>query len=694
MKHQYFKRRWSVLIGFGTLCLICLMLWPLVSVNYNLSAYLPESSQTRQAMAVIDEEFGLSGAAQVMVEDVSFQEAVALKEQIAKVKGVKSVIFADDMIDAYQPLEQADPALLEQYYKEDAALFQVEFLQDDYSLETEAALDGIRAIVGEGASFSGSSVNAVAMRDATVNELATISLFLMPIFIGILILSSSSWLEPLLYLAVIGVSVLINMGTNLALGDISFITQMTAALLQLAISMDYSLFLLHRFRECRGQGLEPAKAMHMALRESRSSLFASCLTTVAGFVALMFMQYGIGADMGLVLGKGIVISLLCVLFLLPPLALVCVKGLDRTAHRSFLPRFEKLGRGILKARWPILALALLVAIPAFLGQGANRFVYGETSLLVSEGTQIAQEQEKIAQRFGTYNPLVVLVEKGDRGKENQLAQALVAREDVRQVQSLATSVGVGIPDEMLPAGVLEQFEGPHYARMVVMLDLPQESEETYAAVEQIKGTLQSYYPDGYVVLGQPTSITEIKALVESDYTIVNAVAIGIVALIILFTFRSLLLPVLLVFVIQLSIWINMCIPYFQGAAISFIGYMIVSAIQLGATIDYAILLTNRYLDFRRIQDKRAAAVSAVAASAGTILTSAGILCAVGLTEGFVSSIPGVSDLGMLIGRGAALSGILVMALLPQLLVLFDKAIGKTTWHWRRKKQQSLEKGKA
>lgn len=672
------KRRKFILILFSIITFLSIFLIPVVQVNYNMSEYLPEDMPTKKAMEILDTEFGLNGSAQVMVTGVSIPQAKEIKDKISLVEGVKSVTWLDDMADIRKPIEILDQKVVDGFYKDGAALYQVVFVEDDYSLKVGAALDKIQSVAGGNVAIRGPAVAAKAVRETTSKEIITIVAFVLPVFLLILLLSTSSWFESLLFIAVIGISVIINMGTNFIFGKVSFMTQMSAAVLQFAIAMDYSIFLLHRFAEERATGAGIEDSMRRALYKSFSAISASSLTTVAGFVALMFMRYRIGLDMGLVLAKGILFSLICVLLVLPAMAIMSDKLIERTHHRSFLPSFKKFGHVIVKMRYIIVALLLLIIIPAYRGQSANHFLYGESSIALSEGSELSTEETLITGIFGSYNPVVLLVPTGNIAKETAVARKLELLDSVGSVQALVTIADSAIAREMLPQKVVDQFETANYSRMIITLNTEVESDAAFKAIDQLTELIKSYYGEDYVLVGASASVQDIKTVVEVDFTTVNLISILAVAFILLFTFRSLLLPGILILVIEASIWINMSIPYFMNSSLNFIGYMIVSAIQLGGTIDYAILLTDRYMDNRKTLEKKEAAAKAVSDAGRSILTSAGILCSAGFILGQVSSIAGISELGTLIGRGALLSSLMVFILLPQLLVIFDRVIQWTT----------------
>lgn len=665
--------RMPIIITFCVLLLVSIWLSTKVEVNYDMSRYLPDDMNTSRALEIVEEEFGLSGSARLMVKNVTQDEAAALKPQLAAVEGVKSVSWMDD----FAPLAQLGGIDLEtledSFYKDNCALFTIQFTEDNYSSLTADAIDELLSIGGEEAYASGPAMNAKFMREGSSSDVLRIILICIPIILLILVLTMTSWFEPILLIVTIGVSVVINMGTNAFMTNISFITQMCMAVLQFAITMDYSIFLLHRFSEERGAGLEPVDAMKKALSKSASTLLASCLTTVAGFVSIMFMRYRIGFDVGFVLAKGVIISLICVIALLPALILLTEKVLDKGRHKPFIPPLTRFGKLTVKLRFVILPIFILLLIPAIYGQQNANFLYGESALSSSEGSVSLAHDEEITSVFGKKNDLVIIVPAGDSQSELQLSIELNQIDNIDSIQSLPLLIPSSIPLEYVPASYKREFQSENYSRIMLNIAAPEESEESLTAVEEV-GRLTGDYYDEYYLLGQSSSVYDIKDATSSDYTVVTIILIGLVLLILIITFKSLALPVILVFVIQGAIFINMAVPYFGGGTLIFLGYMIVSSLQLGATIDYAILLTKRYIENRESMGKKEAAIKAVSDSGLSIITSAGILTAAGFTVGFASSLDGIAQLGILIGRGALLSGLTVLIILPQLLVVADRIL--------------------
>lgn len=600
-------------------------------------------------------------------------------------------------------LDQFGP-MLEMFYSEagklgNYALYQVTFTGSDYDDSTMDAIDDIRALSSE----ENVSVSLVGNSATTYNSIqlvtkeTTISMIVAGVIvIIILLLTTTSYWEPVLLLLTIGSAILLNMGTNgivhyiTGADGISYMTQGVSSVLQLALTMDYCIYMLHRFKEEKKKGLRSNEAMVEAIVASFSPVSASSLTTIASFVALMFMSYRLGLDMGFVLAKGTVFSLICVFFLMPALILYTEKLIDKTEHKTFNLSFRKFSKGLVKSRFYVPFIIIALIVPCVYFQAHNTFTYGPEASLGGTGSTIAQDKEAMEKIFGKQNQIVVLtpIEYYNNGTEAQMADALSKVDGVSQVQSLAVLDAQGFTS-MMPEKFIEQFKAngdeSKYTRVIVFLDAPEEGELTTRIVEDLQSVVNTYTEGGEkaYLLGISSSTLEIKALVNADYDIITYVSLGLVALIVLITFKSIMIPIILLVVIQGSIYINMAIPYLMGDSMVFVGYMLISSILLGATIDYAILLTSRYMEHRRTMNKFDAVQHALADSSRTLITSAGILTAAGLAVEFVSTLPATKVFGAAIFRGGICSFALVLVLLPQLLLLCDKLIQYTTLHGRK-----------
>lgn len=576
------------------------------------------------------------------------------------------------------------------FYNQNCALFQVSFVESDYSERTIQAIKKIREL-DEPTYLSGNASNVANSVSVVNKETFKGMAIAFVIIIVILIFTSASYMEPVILLIVIGVSVLINMGTNIFMGSISYMTKGVSALLQVALTIDYAIFLIHRYREEKTKAEDVKVAMSNALAESFGPILASSLTTIAGFVAIMFMKYKIGLDMGVVFAKGILISLIAVFLLMPALLIIFNQWIEKLEHRTFKFEFKPFAKFLKKARLIIPIIFLLMIIPAFKIQQNNSYVYGNEASLGSKGSSLLVEKEEIETIFGSQNQAVILIPKEVAKKQelkisNDLLNHPVLKDKI-SVQSASLIQNSGMND-FLPNSFMKNFESENYNRIVLYLNAPEEGEETTKIISEIRGVLKQNDVKTYYLLGNSPSTLEIQTQVNSDYWKITLISIVLVAIIILFTFKSVLIPVILVFVIQSSIWMNMAIPALTHSPLIFIGYMIVSTVQLGATIDYAILFTNRYLEGRKSMEKFDAMIYAVKNSFISILTSGGILCISGFVISEASTLPAISIFGTLIGRGTICSVLLVLILLPEILVLLDRLV--LTSMFRRKQKLVLD----
>ncbi len=662
-----------VVFLFIGLAAVCALLSRGVSINYSFTDYLPKEAQSTKALEILEDEFVQSVPnARVMINGVSPEEALVYKQSLASIDGVSDVIWLDDVMDLKTPLETADSKTVDDYYKDGSALFSLT-VEKGYEV---SATDKIYELVGEDNAVSGSAVNTAAAMKMTGSETRTAMIIAIPVIILVLILSTTSWLEPALYMIAIGISVLINMGTNLIFGEISFISNAISPILQLAVSLDYAIFLLHSFEAHRQKTDDVNEAMRLAVRQAFSSVAASAATTLFGFLALVFMDFRIGADLGIVLAKGIVLSFLSVIVFLPPLTLLCLKLIDRTKHKKILPHGNRVGKIVPRLGIPALILVLLIIAPTFLAQSSNNFSYG-TSLLGAAG-RTGDDTAEINERFGQSTVVVLLVPRGDPARESLLCRELESEPHVTGILSYATAVGPEVPGEFLDSAITEQFYSENYSRIIVYTDTAEEGDLAFAVVERVQGMARAYYGDAVYSSSQSVTMYDMKNVVTRDNQVVNYIAIGAIFLVLLVTFRSATLPLILLITIEAAIWINLSYPYFVGNELVYIGYLIINTVQLGATVDYAILFTNHYISNRKTLPKKAAVRETLGQVFGSILTSATILSLAGFALKITSTNQIVSEMGQLLGRGTIIAFLMVLVFLPAALSLFDRIIEKTT----------------
>lgn len=661
------SHRKLVIAVYAIAFIVCAICKGFIAVDYDMNDYLPEESASTVALDLMDEEFdGGVPNARVMIRDVTVPEALEYKEKIRAVDGVTDVTWLDDAASVDEPLEMIDADTVETYYKDGNALLSVTIDKDK---RTEAVSD-IREIIGEGNAMTGSAVSTAAATTSTVSQISKISVIAVLFVILVLILTTDSWFEPVVVMAGLGVAIVINAGSNLIFGEISFVTNAAGTILQLAVSLDYSVFLIHRFTECRKETNDPKEAMVNALMMSTSSILSSGLTTVIGFLALCLMQFQIGPDLGRALAKGIAISLVTVFTFMPCLILATYQWLDKMQHRPFLPSFLGFGRAVQKVMIPVLVVFVIAIVPSYLASNANSFYYG-ASHIFNEKTKTGADTAEIEEIFGKRDTYVLMVPKEDKALQKELSDALHDIPQVKSILSYVDTVGMEIPESYLDADTYAKLCSDTYTRMVISVDAAYEGDETFSLVEAIRNTAEDYYPGNWYLAGEGVSTYDLMDTITKDMVKVNFVAIAAVFVVLLLTMRSVVLPVLLVLAIETAIWINLAIPYFADQTIFYIAYLIISSIQLGATVDYAILLTERYREYRQTYDKKDAITNTIAAVTVSILTSGSTLTVVGFLLGIISTHGLLSQLGFFLGKGTLCSLVIVLFALPGMLYLFD-----------------------
>jgi predicted RND superfamily exporter protein len=764
------KRKWF-LVCFLVLAIAGAVASFLVKVNYDMTVYLPKNAETTKAMEIMYEEFGDNGTITVMIPDVDLSEALSVKTEIVAVQNIKGVIWLDTVLleykgayeymtgatvsdeqflqfifSLYNNPEMIPPEMLpmlsvfDGFYKDGKALYQVTFIGSAFDASTVAAIDEIKEIVGN-ANMAGAAASSYAMQTAIEKELGRALIIIIPALLLILFIATTSFFDPFIFIAVIAIAILLNIGTNFLLGSISYLTNSIAMVFQLAISMDYAIFFLHTFKAQRKKGLSATDGAKAALAKSLSPISASSLTTIAGFLAMLFMRYTIGFDMGIVMAKAIVFSLLSVFLFMPGFVVFTSKAIDKLEHRSILSFFkrkqkvsqstnsdvplanleqrfengsiltaiatvdsvakplseaipkdsdasvkikptfgERFAGGIVKLRYILPVIFIVVAVLAFFGQNNNDFQYGQLATAGGEGSTLMTDKIKIEETFGSQNNAVILLSNNYADKEYDLTVKLLGltldgKNYITSAQSYSFLAVLGD----VPAYMESQFLGDHYRRIILVVDTPEESDEAFAVADEMRRLMDIEMPDGgYYIMGDTLTTQDIKTINESDYSLVILLTLVFILTILLVTFRSPMIMIILGIVIQGAIWINMSIPFLLSEPLVFLGYLIASCIQMGCTIDYGILLSSNYNDYRKSTNKKSAAIQAFLSTIGAITTSAAILATVGFVVGMTGTTPAVASLGMLLGRGTIISYLAMMFVLPQLLVLFDKPIRLST----------------
>lgn len=672
MKEKFFKK----VIQFRVLLILLFLvaaIWGayakgLVQVNYDMNDYLPATSLSTVSLQKMNREFeGKVPNARVAIKNASYATALQYKEKIEDIDGVENVTWLDDQNVMDMPLELLDQDTVESYYKDKTALYTVTISEE----KVNQTVPAIRKIIGNKNTMTGSAVSTAIATASTVSEIQKISVIAILIVLTVLVLTTTSYLEPLIVLFGIGVAVMINAGTNLLFGEISFVTNAAGSILQLAVSLDYSVFLIHRFQECKKEYSDPKEAMLHALCKSTSSILSSGLTTVIGFLALLFMRFEIGPDLGKALAKGIAISLLTVFLFMPGIILIFHKWMDRTSHKKFLPSFMKFGTVVSKITIPLACLFCLIIVPSFYLSNQNSYYYG-SSHIFGKGTQYGDDTAYIEDTFGIKDTYILMVPCNDDKKERALVQSLKKAENIISVTSLADMLGPALPRQMLPDTLISKLRSKHYDRILLSVGVDYEGEETFALVKEIRKQEKASYGNDYYLAGQGVSTYDLMDTITADMVKVNLVAIGAVFVVLLLTMRSLTTPIVLVLTIETAIWINLTIPYLQHKPLFYIAYLIISSIQLGATVDYAILFSDRYHECLQTYSPKESIIHTLSQTTTSILTSGIVMVTVGFLLGIISTHGLLSQLGYLLGKGTICSLISVLFVLPGLLYLLQR----------------------
>lgn len=673
------RHRRAVIAGFALFTLLCALCIPFVHINYDLASYLPKETNSTQAIELMEEVYDTDlPNARLYAQGITLPEASLLATDLRDVEGVSEVLWLGDQVDIVQPLEVLDPNTTSAWMTDEGFLFQLTI--DDAS--AAQALDEVRAVGyvhnASDVALSGDAVTLVDAQASTSTEVLYILLMAIVIIIVIISLTSESWFEWVIFLLVLAMAIIMNMGTNIVRGEISFITQICAAVLQLAVSMDYAIVVLHTFRRYQTDyPHDPIKAMAHAMHKGFSVVLSSAAVIFFGFLSLSVMSFLIGVDMGIVLAKGIFFSFFAVMFLMPCIILACLKPLKRFEHRPLLPSFDRFGNWCTKLMIPVSVIICVVAVPSFLGQGRTDFTYGAAGMTEAD-SQAGIEAQLIDDTFESSETWVMIVPEGQWADEKALVNDIETLPKVKNVVSYVTAVSERVPTEMAPESQLSQLISGGYSRIVIQTTLNASTGTDYDMVETVRELGASYYGENTYLAGTQVSEFDLKTTTNEDSSRVKLFSIGAIALVLMLMFRSFSIPLIVLLPIEISIWINLSIPYFTGQSINYIGYLVLDAVQLGASVDYAIIYTREYLEQRKKFAPLEAARTSISKSAITIMTSALILTIAGLSIFFIASNTIISEIGMLVGRGAFISMLMMFTLLPLLFVLCDWIIRHTS----------------
>ena len=656
-------------------------------VNYDILGYLPDELDTRIAQSILKDDFDCGSLGMLIVENMEDKDVSKLKEEVKKVEGVNDVIWIDDAIDLSVPKEILPEDIRDIFYSENSTLMIIKFAGTDASTETENALSDVRKIAGKQAFLSGVAGVIKDTKDLANKETPIYVLIAVILSIIILSITMESYVIPIVFLSSIGIAIIYNMGSNVIFENISYVTKALSAVLQLGVTMDYSIFLLHRYDEERESRENKVEAMANAIEATIESVVGSALTTVAGFLALCVMDLALGKDIGLVMAKGVVIGVICTITILPALVLTFDKVIHKYKHKNILPTFQKSSSFIIKHHKGIVLISLLILIPAAIGKEKASVYYNLDESLPDNLPSIVAN-DKLKNEFNMVSTNIILVSDDlDRYKVKEMVKELNNVDGVTMAAALESVLGSRIPENFLPNELLEQVKKGGYEGIIVNSKYKSATNEVAVQLDEINEIVKKYDPEG-LVGGEAPLTNDLVTIADSDFKKVSIFSIVAIFLIIMVIFKSISVPVLLVLSIELAIFINLGIPYYTGTTIPFISSIVIGTIQLGATVDYAILLTSRFKEeLSNTNDKKEAMIKALQNSSRSIITSALTFFGATAGVGIISELEMISSLCVLMARGAIISMLVILFVLPGILLIFEGIIIKTSKSFIRCKKE-------
>lgn len=651
-------------------------------INYDILSYLPDNLETVKGQDILVDEFGMGAFSMIIVENMENKDVAKLEEKIEAVAHVKDVLWVDDVTDLSFPEEMFPDDIREVFFQGDATMMVALFDNTTSSDDTMQAISDIREITGKQCFASGMSGVVTDIKNLSLQEMPIYVLIAAILCLVILGLTMESFFVPVLFLVSIGAAIIYNLGSNLFLGEISYITQALTAVLQLGVTMDYSIFLLNSYEENKQRFPgDKNRAMAHAISNTFKSVIGSSITTVAGFAALCCMTFTLGRDIGIVMAKGVVIGVLCCVILLPALILQFDGIIEKTKHRSLIPDLGKISHGIAKYHKIFLILFVLLLVPAIYGN-SNTKVYYNIDKSLPQDLDSAIANKKLDEDFHMNTVHMVLLKNGMDAKDKEAMLSEIESVDgVKWALGLNTFVGPAIPEEMLPQDAVSMLKSGNYEVEFVCSDYKTATDEVNAQIDSIHKIVKRYSPDS-MVIGEAPLTKDLKDVTDIDLRNVNILSIAAIFIIIMLVFRSISLPIILVAVIEFAICVNMAVPFYMGTELPFVASIVIGTIQLGATVDYAILMTSRYQKERSSgKNKHEAMFIAHKLSMKSILTSGLTFFAATFGVCLYSKIDMISSICTLLARGAIISTLVVICILPAMLLMLDKVIVKTSYHF-------------
>ncbi len=673
------KARYVILIAALVLLIPAGVAYLNTRINYDMLVYLPDTIETMKGQDILQKEFGNGAIAMVIVEGKKPKEIAALKAKIEEVPSVNTVLWYDSFMDISVPEELLPDRLYDAFVNGDAQLMAVTFSTTTSDDDTMEAVTRIRELLDDHSFLQGISAVLVDTKNLAEQE--------EPIYVGLAVvlatvvtaLAMDTYLAPILFLISIGMAIVYNLGTNIFMGQISYVTKALAAVLQLGVTMDYSIFLWHSFKEEEQKNpSDPEDAMASAIMKTFQSVIGSSITTIAGFAALCFMSFTFGLDVGLVMMKGVAFGVISCVTILPSLILIFEKAIDRTAHKPLMPKLKKLPAFVQKYRWIIIALFALIWVPAAYGNSHYSVYYNLDSTLPRTLPSLIAS-DKLEEHFDMNATMMILADVNDDQKTlTAMSDELKKVDGVKSVIGVDALLGNALPEEMIPSELTDKLQSENWKLMLLTSRYQPGGDEVNAQIDELIPIIKKYDPKA-MLIGDAPCLKDLVTVADHDLKIVNWVSIAIIFVIILFVFRSVSLPFILVALIECAIFINMGIPYYTGTPLPFIASIVIGTIQLGSTVDYAILMTSRYQRERSLGKPKEEAIRiAHATSITSILTSGFTFFAATFGVGVYSKISLISAMCILMARGALISTAMVITVLPALFYLFDPLIVRTS----------------
>lgn len=675
------KNRVAVIIVATILLMPALYAMSHTKVNYDLLSYLPDDLDTTKGQKIMEESFDRVSTAFLVIEDMPSKDVAKIKEKITEIEGVESITWIDDIVDTRIPKEMLPSKIRDIFYSNNSTLMLIKFEEQSSSPLTQDAIVSIRKELNKQCFLSGAAAIARDTKDLSDKETPRYILLAVVLAVAVLMLTMESTFIPVVFLISIGYSIVYNLGTNQFLDGMSYVTKALAAVLQLGVTMDYSIFLMHRYEEELDNGLDKESAMAKAIANTFTSITGSSLTTIAGFLAICAMQLKLGIDIGLVMAKGVAFGVLSTLTILPAFILIFDKIIHRFSHKTVLPSFDKTSTFVTKHYKVFMVIFILAFLPSIFG-AKNTDVYYNLDDSLPRDLESIVATRKLKEDYDMNSTHFIIVNDDIPSyRLKEMADDIAKLEGVNEVLSYDSFIGQRIPESFIPQEVKDIFKSDEYNLIIVSSEYKPARDEANAQIDKIQSIVKRHDENG-IVAGEAPLTKDLIEITETDMKRVNYLSIIAIFVIILFVFKSFSIPIILVMSIQLAILINMGLPYYMGTSIPFIASIVVGTIQLGATVDYAILMATRFKEeLGKGHDKYTAMTITVRESARSIVASAMTFFAATAGVAIISHMEVVKTLCMLIARGAVISMIVIICILPSLLIVFERFIAKTTKGW-------------